>query len=98
MKHEEWFPIQGEHGTDTNGVRYDRPAGRVPWGIAEAAYKVYARRYGRDQSLERLAARGGFGWSELVNLLVDSDECLPVPFGVKGIERSPSPQTSDIRR
>ena len=37
----------------------------VPWGVAERAYQEYARRYGRSQSLERLAERGGFSEGEL---------------------------------
>jgi len=37
--------------------------------IAEAAYIEYARRYGTDQSITRLCERGGFSWSELVELL-----------------------------
>ena len=42
---------------------------RIPWSIAEEAFGAYVRRYGRDQSLERLAERGGFGWSEMDTLL-----------------------------
>ncbi|NBD09258.1 hypothetical protein [Corallococcus silvisoli] len=37
----------------------------IPWSLAERAYAVYARRYGTDQSLARLAERGGFGPGEL---------------------------------
>lgn len=37
----------------------------IPWCIAEIAYAEYARRYGKSQSLERLAERGGFGWCEM---------------------------------
>lgn len=71
MLDERMFPIQAEMDKD-NRVR--RPAGCVPWGIAEAAYATYSKWYGKDQSLERLAERGGFGWSELVSLLrADSD-------------------------
>ncbi len=66
MKEERMFPIQGEHFNDE---RVNRPAGQVPWGVAELAYKVYVKECGSGQSLERLAERGGFGWTELVNLL-----------------------------
>ena len=48
------FPLQG--------------AQSVPWIFAERAYRYYAQRYGRDQSLERLAERGGFGASEFACL------------------------------
>jgi len=67
---EKWFPIQGE----TIG-RTRRASGRVPWGVAAKAYESYARRYGASQSLERLAERGGFGWSELAWLLAGAPEC-----------------------
>lgn len=33
----------------------------IPWGLAEILYPAY----GHDQSLERLAERGGFGRGEL---------------------------------
>ena len=37
----------------------------IPWSIAEKAYGDYARRFGRGQSPERLAQRGGFCWAEM---------------------------------
>lgn len=37
----------------------------IPWGIAEKAYSIYAAKYGRNQSLERLAERGGFHPEEM---------------------------------
>lgn len=37
----------------------------IPWSLAERAYIDYSRRYGTNQSLERLAERGGFGPTEL---------------------------------
>ncbi|RKG97833.1 hypothetical protein D7V97_33845 [Corallococcus sp. CA053C] len=37
----------------------------IPWSLAERAYIDYSRRYGTDQTLERLAERGGFGPTEL---------------------------------
>lgn len=86
MKDERMFPIKGERCEPKGTIpaemgRVRRPAGQVPWGVAEEAYKVYSRRYGTSQSLEHLADRGGFGWSELVMLLQDRDddayECLP---------------------
>lgn len=39
--------------------------GSIPWAIAEEAYLDYSKRYGTDQSLERLAQRGGFAPDEL---------------------------------
>ena len=37
----------------------------IPWWIADRAYREYSRRFGTEQTLERLAERGGFGWVEL---------------------------------
>lgn len=43
--------------------------GTVAWAEHELAWEEYARRYGRSQTAERLAQRGGFSWLELVVLL-----------------------------
>jgi hypothetical protein len=43
--------------------------GAIPWSLAERAYQRYSQLYGTDQSLERLAERGGFGLAELGYLL-----------------------------
>ena len=48
------FPIQG-------GLT-------VSWVAAERAYRRYAELFGTDQSLERLAERGGFGLFEFAVL------------------------------
>ncbi len=40
----------------------------VPWSVAERAWAAYSVRYGRDQSVERLAQRGGFFWGEMDSL------------------------------
>lgn len=37
----------------------------IPWETAELAFSVYAAKYGRGQSLERLAERGGFSAGEM---------------------------------
>ena len=60
-------PVQG----DTPRIRDDRPRGpgTIAWSEHEQAWAVYAGRYGRDQSAQRIADRGGFGWSEMVELL-----------------------------
>lgn len=45
------------------------PRGKgVLWKDAETAYLTYSARFGTDQSLERLAERGGFGVEEFVYL------------------------------
>jgi hypothetical protein len=61
---EKLFPIQTQRGAAPHPLQ-------IPWSIAEMAYSVYASRYGRSQSLERLAERGGFGPSEMDDLLPD---------------------------
>lgn len=58
MSSEKLFPIQTQRGAEPHPLR-------IPWSIAELAYSVYAASYGRGQSLERLADRGGFGPDEM---------------------------------
>ena len=42
---------------------------QIPWEQAEEAYEEYAAQHGKDQSLERLAERGGFSAEEIIELL-----------------------------
>lgn len=56
------FPIQGN-------LQPKQPRSHIPWWLAEEAYAFYSSRYGKDQSLERLAERGGFGREELLAFL-----------------------------
>ncbi len=37
----------------------------IPWKTAEIIYAGYASVYGTTQSMEKMAARGGFGWGEV---------------------------------
>lgn len=39
--------------------------GSIPWWVADLVYATYHRHH-REQTLERLAERGGFGWEEVV--------------------------------
>lgn len=48
-----WCPVQ----TD------DVPAA-IPRALAERVWTVYAKLYGRDQTLDRMCERGGFGVGE----------------------------------
>ena len=57
------FPIQGELG------RPRLKSSSIPWWLAEIAYEHYMKLFGSDQSLERIAERGGFGRDELLTLL-----------------------------
>lgn len=58
------FPIQRERGAKAYPTQ-------IPWSIAELAYSVYSSKYGKDQSLERLAERHGFAPSEMDEFLPD---------------------------
>lgn len=40
----------------------------IPWSVAEEIYKVYSGLYGKQQSLKRLAERGGFYWGEVAKM------------------------------
>lgn len=61
------FPIQGDY--QTGGGK----SSTIPWWLAEIAYKQYAKQFGNQQTLERLAERGGFGREELVMLLAERE-------------------------
>ena len=56
---ERQFPVLGSRGQT------------IPLWIAEECFKVYGGPSGQryDQSLERVAERGGFSWGEIVALL-----------------------------
>ena len=56
------FPIQSQRGAAPHPTR-------IPWSVADLAYSVYSGLYGRSQSLERLAERGGFGPGEMDDFL-----------------------------
>lgn len=64
MKDERMFPIQAA----PRGYAGAAAPLSVPWSVAEKAYGVYASRYGRSQSLDRMAERGGFGVTEMDDL------------------------------
>jgi hypothetical protein len=46
-----------------------KPPGTVSWTEHEEAWRAYAKRYGHQQSAERIAERGGFSRGELVTFL-----------------------------
>lgn len=61
------FPIQGDFGPPRH------QSSTIPWWLAEEAYKIYHHHFASsNQSLQRLADRGGFGRQELLMLLRDS--------------------------
>lgn len=43
--------------------------GTIAWAEHCLAWSAYAQRYGSEQSAERLAERGGFGYDELMTFL-----------------------------
>ena len=56
---ERMFPVQA------SGRNVKPHPTRIPWSIADKAYSRYSARHGRQQSLERLAERGGFHPDEM---------------------------------
>ena len=60
------FPIMVSYA---KGAAAGDPPLWIPWRIAELAYAAYSSRFGTDQTLERLAERGGFGAGEMDALL-----------------------------
>ncbi len=71
MTEERTFPIMGDYVRRT----VDRAkATRIPWWLAELAYRDYSKRFGTKQSLERLAERGGFSRWELISHLSGNDK------------------------
>lgn len=59
-------PVQGTLRRDPRGVK---PKGTITWTEHLAIYEVYAARFGRQQSAERMAERAGFGYWEATDLL-----------------------------
>lgn len=58
-------PVQRERVSHGQG----KPDGTIAWTEHVQVWNAYAAKYGRQQSAERIAERGGFGWSEIVMLL-----------------------------
>jgi hypothetical protein len=61
-------PVQQSYENKSKG-RSRKPAGTITWAEHLEAYVDYAARYGKSQSAERLAERGGFGYWEITDLL-----------------------------
>jgi hypothetical protein len=59
-------PVQGDGGPLRE--RKHGP-GTISWEEHERAWAAYARVYGRSQSAQRIAERGGFCYAELVEFL-----------------------------
>ncbi len=66
-------PVQGERGCPAGSrvgapLASAKPSGTIAWAEHVEAWVAYNRMH-KEQSAERLAERGGFGWYELVELL-----------------------------
>lgn len=48
---------------------HDEP--KIPWTLAEYIYEMYSTLHGKQQTLERIAERGGFGWAEIPFMIKD---------------------------
>jgi len=73
VKEERRAPVQGSGNwhlpkNDLRRVGAQAP-GTVAWSEHEEAWIEYARMYGKSQSAERIAERGGFSHQELSDLL-----------------------------
>lgn len=68
MQQERWFPVTSPITSRQANQSGPSPA-QIPWSVAERAYAGYVGRYGREQSLERVAERGGWYAEELDDLL-----------------------------
>ena len=72
------FPLQGcrnlkpPSGRPGYGPKTRIPDSHTSWELAELAYSAYSSAHGTDQSLERLAQRGGFGIDEFAFLLLQA--------------------------
>jgi hypothetical protein len=60
-------PIQGDYWLPQGTI--GKESGTISWAEHLEAYEVYAAKYGRSQSAERIAERGGFGHAEFTALL-----------------------------
>jgi len=60
-------PVQGNRRIKRGEPGHE--PGTVTWEDHERAWHNYAKRYGRDQSAERISERGGFGYLELTDHL-----------------------------
>lgn len=60
---------RAEAATPVQGNLPRRGVGTIAWDEHVLAWSAYAVRHGRNQSADRIAERGGFGYAELTSLL-----------------------------
>ena len=63
MKGQRRAPVQAERSPEP------KPAGTIAWEEHVLAWESYANKFGTYQSAERIAERGGFGHTELLEYL-----------------------------
>jgi hypothetical protein len=61
--------VTGERAPVQMSPKLRKPPGTVSWAEHVEAWESYAKRHGYQQSAERMAERGGFGYCELVTFL-----------------------------
>lgn len=79
-------PVQGDEMWEfrmRGDVRHEAdnaamPPGTIAWSEHLEAFRDYSSRYGSEQSAERLAERGGFGYQELLTHLKHHPETWQV--------------------
>lgn len=59
----------GRYGCKHTAESPEHHHGSVSWAEHVEAWEDYARHYGREQTAERLAERGGFGYAEITEHL-----------------------------
>lgn len=75
-------PVQGDHNVATRRVER---AGTIAWSEHLRAWEGYARRFGRDQSAERIAERGGFSFAEVKEYLGGHEPTTWGPLEADGV-------------
>jgi hypothetical protein len=60
-------PVQGDSSLpkEANG----RQPGTIAWSEHEEVWQAYIKKFGNNQSAQRIAERGGFGYREIVDLI-----------------------------
>lgn len=59
-------PVQGDYRYRARGPHPLRvPSGTIAWSEHLAVFELYAKRYSVEQTAERIAERGGFGYGEI---------------------------------
>ena len=85
MTAEKRAPVQGEHH---RGANWRFKPGTISWSEHVEAHTEYVKRYGNDQSAERIAERCGFSYGELV-MFLGREPTTYVPFDAEECKGKP---------